>query len=98
MRSKDMTVLILSFALTIVGGWIFKNLEMGISSLEDPLTLLALIVVPIAAVIIIFNARIKEVGEDLDSQRLEIQKNSERLKIYDRLSKIEERLKVINNG
>lgn len=98
MKSKDITILLISFLLALVGGWILKNFGEDFLSLNDPLTLIIIVVVSISAVMIIFNTRIKEVGEDLDSQKLEIQKNSERLKIYDSLSKIEARLEVINNG
>ena len=40
-------------------------------------------------ILIILNIRVTEISKELDNQKLEQQKSSERFKIYERLSKIE---------
>jgi len=95
--SRDITIIIIGMVLTIIltislqSGNI-KFIKLDVIDLTFPI----IIVLIITGIITIFYMKMREINRELDDQKLEQQKINERLKIYKRLSKIEE--KVFKNG
>ncbi len=81
---------ILIILLEIIGSVILANLTN-----TDPTILVTLIVV-VSLTIFIFHRKISELGEEIDNQKAKIQELEEKLKIYDRLARLENA--IFKNG
>ena len=81
---------ILIILLEIIGSIILANLTN-----TDP-TILVTIIVVVSLTIFIFHRKINELGEEIDNQKAKTQELEGKLKIYDRLTKLENA--VFKNG
>lgn len=81
---------ILIVLLEIIGSAILANFTN-----TDP-TILVTIIVAISLTIFIFHRKIGELGEEMDIQKAKVQELEEKLKIHDRLARLENA--VFKNG
>ena len=90
MGSKDIGVpFIIVLMINIISTYLLSI------QIIDFITLIFIIIGSIVIIIIIgFQLKINKIKEELDNQKTEQQKLNEKLKIYDRLSKIEKRLNI----
>ena len=90
MGSKDIGVpFIIVLMINIISTYLLSI------QIIDFITLIFIIIGSIVIIIIIgFQLKINKIKEELDNQKTEQQKLNEKLKIYDRLSKIAKRLNI----
>lgn len=96
--SRDIIVVIIGMIITILLTISlqlkeFKLFEPELADLSFPIIVTIAVIISIA---VVFYMKMREINKELDDQRLEQKKPNEKLKIYERLSKIEK--KVFNNG
>lgn len=91
--SKDVILILLGSIGAIILGLITKNLEFDVFKSKD-FSIILSIIIGVGAVIIIVYKKFKEVDNELEIQKTEQKKLDEKLKIYKRLSRIEEKVGI----
>lgn len=91
--SKDVILILLGSIGAIILGLITKNLEFDVFKSKD-FSIILSIIIGVGAVIMIVYKKFKEVDNELEIQKTEQKKLDEKLKIYKRLSRIEEKVGI----
>lgn len=95
--SKEAVLLALGIITSAMLALFFKISNPELKSFGPlNLTIIIPIIITASFIIIIIYKRINELGEELDIQKTEQKRLSEKLKIYERLAKLEK--KVFENG
>ena len=92
--SKEIVIILLTIISPILLGLFIKNIDFNIDRLKESITTGIIIIIATSTVIIIFYKKIKEVNKELENIKTEQTKLDEKLKIYKRLAKIEEKIGI----
>jgi len=94
--SKEVIIILLGIIGSLIMGLLLKTTSLEIPRIKDYLIIFGVLIIVIIALVIVLYKRFNEIDKEFINQKLEQKKINERLKIYKRLSKIEE--KVFKNG
>ena len=95
--SKEIVILLLGIIGSALLAILIESDKINLTDFGNiNLTIIITMLLALAFTIMMFYKRINEVTEEIDSQKLEQKKIGEKLKIYERLAKLEER--VFKNG
>ena len=95
--SKEIIILLLGIIGSTLLAILIESDKINLTDFGNiNLTIIITMLLALAFTIMMFYKRINEVTEEIDSQKLEQKKIGEKLKIYERLAKLEER--VFKNG
>jgi len=93
--AKEIVIILLGITGSVILGLLLKDINLE-TKLTNYLTIGIIIFAIVSAIIFVFYKKFAEINKELEDQKLEQQKLNEKLKIYERLSKIEK--KIFNNG
>lgn len=77
-------------------GLLIKKVNIETVNIKDYISIILIIVFIVSAILYVTYKKFREIDKELESQKLEQRRLDEKLKIYERLSKIEKR--VFENG
>jgi len=94
--AKEIVIILLGITGSVILGLLFNIISFEITKIKDYLIMLGVLIITIVALIFIIYKKFNEVDKELANQKSEQKKLNEKLKIYKRLSKLEE--KIFKNG
>ena len=90
--AKEITIILLGIIGSVLVGLLININIKFTDQLKDNITIFLIIVITVSVIIFILYRKFGEVDRELENQKLEQKRLNEKLKIYDRLSKIEKRI------
>ena len=96
LSSKEITIIVIEAIIALITGILLENLHPGIFLLKNSIITLAIILIATSTIIVIVYKRFNEVNEELNYIKMEQKRLDEKLKIYKRLSIIEQKMQIKN--